>query len=109
VLGVKTSQDLEKLLKTTIPLSEHMGVHSFNLSAESLSLILPLYPNRNHKQTLFGGSLYSASALACYGLFLAGLRAAEISTDNIVISHGDMKYLAPVNDDALVVAKWSST
>lgn len=101
--------DLENLLKTEIPISKEMGVRQFQLTPEGLSMVLPLQENRNHKGTLFGGSLYSAGALACYGLFLMGLRDKAIATNDIVISEGTMKYIAPVNQDARVEAKWNSS
>lgn len=85
-----------------------MGVHDFQVSSNEVSLVLPLKPNINHKSTLFGGSLYSASALACYGLFLTGLRENGIGTNNIVIAEGHIKYTRPVNTDAKVVASWNS-
>jgi thioesterase domain-containing protein len=66
----------------------------------------PLSANINHKGTVFGGSLYSVSALSCYGLFLFGLRQHGIPTDNIVIAHGEMDYIKPVTKDFDVIAGW---
>ena len=102
------AQDLAALLQKEIPLSQHMGVRDFKVASDEVSLLLPLKPNINHKSTLFGGSLYSASALACYGLFLAGLRENGVDTNNIVIAEGNIKYTNPVTADAKVVATWSS-
>jgi thioesterase domain-containing protein len=100
--------ELEKILKTGIPISEVMGIHDLKISGSELSLQIPIEPNLNHKQTMFGGSLYSACALACYGLFLAGLRQHSVPTNDIVISAGSMRYLAPVRQAALVKARWES-
>lgn len=102
------SQDLLLLLKNEIPISKSIGIHSLNISDESLSLALPILPNKNHKGTLFGGSLYSSAALASYGLFLTELNKQGFTTNNIVISDGEMKYKKPVNKDALVEASWPS-
>lgn len=102
------AKDLENLLRTEIPIAQVIGIHDLHLSQDELTMILPLQPNINHKGTLFGGSLYSAGALSCYGLFLAGLRAESLSTNNIVISDGNMRYLAPVDQDAKVTARWKS-
>ena len=99
---------LENLLKTEIPISNEMGIHDLKIVDRKLSLKLPLQPNRNHKMTMFGGSLYSASALACYGLFLSGLRQQSLHTNDIVISEGGMKYMAPVDSDAAIFAQWNS-
>ncbi|MEZ0391891.1 MAG: YiiD C-terminal domain-containing protein [Pseudobdellovibrionaceae bacterium] len=100
--------DLGKLLNDEIPISKTMGIRDFQLSKTQFSFELPLQPNINHKGTLFGGSLYSAGALACYGLFLSGLRDQSIATKNIVIAEGGMKYLAPVDANAKVEATWNS-
>jgi thioesterase domain-containing protein len=103
-----TETDLEKLLKNEIPISNQMGIQDFKIANHRLNLTLPLQPNRNHKMTMFGGSLYSASALACYGLFLSGLRGQSFQTNDIVISEGGMRYLAPVDADARIQAQWNS-
>lgn len=102
------ASELGQLLKNKIPISKEMGIQNFKLSNEQFSFELPLGPNINHKGTLFGGSLYSAAALSCYGLFLAGLNEKSIRTNNIVIAEGGIKYLAPVSQNADVVATWSS-
>jgi len=102
------ANELGQLLTTEIPIAGEIGIRNFKLSSDQFSFELPLDPNRNHKGTLFGGSLYSAGALSCYGLFLVGLRGSSIGTNNIVIAEGQMKYKAPVDQDAKVVASWNS-
>jgi thioesterase domain-containing protein len=103
-----TNSELEKILKTGIPISHEMGIHDLQIKGHELSLKVPIAPNVNHKRTMFGGSLYSSCALACYGLFLSGLRNQSIPTNDIVISEGGMQYLAPVTGDAIVTAQWNS-
>lgn len=102
------ASELGDLLRTEIPIAQTIGIRNFTLSENHFSFELPLQPNINHKGTLFGGSLYSAGALACYGLFLSEIRAKDFGTNNIVISEGSMKYVAPVDQDAVVRASWSS-
>jgi thioesterase domain-containing protein len=103
-----TAAELHKLLKSEIPISNEMGIHDFQIADHRLTLKLPLKPNRNHKMTMFGGSLYAAGALACYGLFLSGLRGQSLQTNDIVISEGGMRYMAPVDADATIQAQWNS-
>lgn len=102
------ADDLGQLLLSEIPISNEMGIGKFKLEKNQFSFELPLQPNINHKGTLFGGSLYSAGALSCYGLFLSGLRQQSVGTNNIVIGEGTMKYLAPVDANARVQAFWNS-
>jgi thioesterase domain-containing protein len=108
MLSQNIKDELETLLHKEIPLSQEMGVEILSLDPMQLELRLPLEPNKNHKNTLFGGSLYSACALACYGLFLTALRAENINTNNIVIGEGEIQYKAPVTKDTLVTASWPS-
>lgn len=102
------AKDLEALLKQEIPIAQAMGIKNFHLTNDRMSFQLPLSPNINHKGTLFGGSLYSACALGCYALFLYELRNANVHTNNIVISEGGIQYMAPVSEDAKVVATWKT-
>lgn len=102
------ASELGKLLTSGIPISEEMGIRDFKLENNKFSFTMPLKNNVNHKGTLFGGSLYSSGALACYGLFLSGLREQGISTNDIVISRGEMTYVNPVTTDAVVFAQWNS-
>lgn len=98
--------EMEKLLHHEIPLSRAMGVIVKDVSATMLRLHLPLQPNHNHKGTLFGGSSYAACALACYGLFLAGLREKGINTNDVVAGEGNIRYFAPIQQDSIVEASW---
>jgi thioesterase domain-containing protein len=102
------AHELGQLLKNEIPLAEAMEILDFELLSNGFRFRLPLKANYNHKGTAFGGSLYSAGALACYGLFLYGLRASQITTNDIVISEGTMKYTKPTDNDAEVIAAWPS-
>ncbi len=102
------AQELENLLKTEIPIAAHLAIHSLHLANDELTLTLPLTPNINHKGTLFGGSLYSGCALACYGLFLSGLQVHSFTTKDIVIAEGNIRYRAPVQEDAKIRAQWNS-
>jgi thioesterase domain-containing protein len=100
--------ELEKLLKTEIPISASMGFRDLQIETDALSLTLPLRPNKNHKGTLFGGSLYAGCALACYGLFLMRLREQGVQSNDLVIANGEIKYIAPVDEDATIRARWPS-
>jgi thioesterase domain-containing protein len=97
----------EQFLKEKIPIAQSMAISIVDIGPLEITMLLLLAPNRNHKGTLFGGSLYSGAALACYGLFLYGLSNNGFSADDIVISEGDISYLKPVKSDALIIANWS--
>jgi thioesterase domain-containing protein len=96
-------------LHSDFPIAKAMGAEVRGVDSIHCSVQVPLAPNINHKGTVFGGSLYSASALSCYGLVLFGLQSRGIKTDNVVIAQGEMKYIKPVTGNFEVIATWEST
>ncbi|MDH5377398.1 MAG: thioesterase domain-containing protein [Gammaproteobacteria bacterium] len=86
---------LTELLHHEIPLTEAMGLKAQTYDGNSLSLFAPLEPNRNHKSTAFGGSLYSVAVLTGWGLLQLKLSEAEIS-GQVVIQKSSAEYLLPV-------------
>jgi thioesterase domain-containing protein len=103
-----TKETLQDLLVKEIAISDSLGIEVTELREGHLQLTLPLVPNFNHKKTMFGGSLYAGCALAAYGLFLFDLRGRDINTNEIVISHGEIKYLLPATADSTIEARWKS-
>jgi thioesterase domain-containing protein len=101
-----TALELQKLFNKEIPITLAMGLTVVTASSSNVILNFKLADNRNHKGTAFGGSQYSACALACYGLFLVGIREKGFPTNNIVISDGEINYKAPVEDNFIATAIW---
>lgn len=97
---------LQNLLLNEIPITKSMGLCINTVSAEKIEILFKLAENRNHKGTAFGGSQYTACVLACYGLFLVGIRDKGYQTNNIVIAEGKIKYKSPVEQDFIVKAEW---
>ena len=98
--------DLQNLFYREIPISEKMGVEVLTITTNSLQLLVSLNLNRNHKGTAFGGSQYSACALACYGLFLSSICEIGHNTNNIVIANGSIKYFHPVSENFIINTSW---
>jgi thioesterase domain-containing protein len=92
---------LQEYLYDHIPLSKALGISVQLATIEQVILQAPLDLNINHKKTAFGGSLYSVATLACWSLVFLNVRCLNIHSE-IVISGGDIKYLAPVKDDFTV-------
>lgn len=88
----------DSLLKK-IPLTDALGLEVLRFDARLTVLKAPHAPNRNHVNTVFGGSLYAVSALACYGLFSAISPESGVTSDDVVIQDGVIKYLRPVTGD----------
>jgi thioesterase domain-containing protein len=90
--------DLENYLRQQIPLIESLGVKVVKCNNQLAELKAPLEPNRNHLGTVFGGSTYSVSVLACYSWLFQILKSRGLSS-HVVIKSGHIKYLKPVNAD----------
>lgn len=98
--------ELQSLFFKEIPITKSMGLTVTTVDAEKIEILFNLAENKNHKGTAFGGSQYTACALACYGLFLVGIREKGFLTNNIVIAEGRIKYKAPVKQNFMVRAVW---
>ena len=101
------TSELQSLFFKEIPITKSMGLTVISVSTEKIEIGFNLAENRNHKGTAFGGSQYTACALACYGLFLVGIRDKGHQTNNIVIADGRIKYKSPVNENFIVKAEWN--
>ena len=90
--------ELQNILHTEIPLTQAMGIFVQRYNSNSLTLSAPLQPNINHKSTAFGGSLYSISVLAGWGLLYGKLMERGIR-GTIVIQKSSIDYKLPVEQD----------
>lgn len=93
---------LDSVFKSDIPLTHALDVRVKQWQNQQLQLEIPLAPNTNHKQTMFGGSVYCALTLAGWGWLYLRLKEADITEGEIVIHAGNVEYPAPVNSDAIV-------
>ena len=92
------AQWLQQTLRHEIPLTGAIGLRVVAWDGESLTLGAPLAPNTNHKQTAFGGSLYSVAVLAGWGMLQLKLR--EQGLDGVVVIHESrVSYRLPVQGD----------
>jgi thioesterase domain-containing protein len=88
---------LQAFLHEYIPLSRALAVEVLEVGPERVQLAAPLAPNRNHRQTAFGGSVASLSILAGWSWLHARL-AGTSPVPDIVIQHQQVEYLAAVED-----------
>ncbi len=92
---------LQNVLHHDIPLTRDLGLEVLSWADGSLRLRLPLAPNVNHKNTLFGGSLYCGAVLAGWGWLHLRLREAGVEGGHIVIQEAQIAYPLPVRADAI--------
>ncbi|WP_319380887.1 thioesterase domain-containing protein [Thiomicrorhabdus sp.] len=91
---------LQNRLNQDIPLTKHMGIEIRSYDGETLSLQAPLDRNINHKQTAFGGSLYSISVLTGWSLIYLILQESGLE-GHIVIQKTQTRFLLPVSTDLM--------
>jgi len=89
---------IEEYIHRNIPISKAMGAHIETIDPTQVVVSAPISNNINHKKTVFGGSLHAIATLACWSLLHANL--LDLSENyEIVITHSDIDYLAPVTSD----------
>jgi len=97
-----TGRELEALLRETIPLSGAMEVAVLEADPGGVLLEAPLEPNRNHRDTAFGGSLQAVAILAGWSLLRVRLNpgtgpGALSVLPRLVIQRCTMEYGRPVH------------
>ncbi len=80
-----------------------LGFRETVATAERVEFEVPLAGNRNDKGTAFGGSLFSAMALAGWRLCEKTAASMGISGD-IVVKHSRIDFVRPAQADVLAVA-----
>lgn len=87
-----TARELQAFLHANIPATAALSLSVVDITPDSLILSAPHAPNRNHKNTVFGGWAMVHS------------RFPE-AAGNIVIQQGETRYLHPANGDLTVITR----
>lgn len=91
-------EELKDYLYENIPISSALGVDIVLANTTEVILKAPIKPNRNHKKTVFGGSLHSLATLASWCLVFVHLQKKQRRSE-LVISNSKIKYIRPVTAD----------
>lgn len=92
------SQKLTEFFEAHLPITDFMGLTVDSYDGQQLTLKAPLAPNINDKQTAFGGSLYNACVMACWGFAYLKTLEAQLDGNQVVVS-GNIKYKRPVTGE----------
>lgn len=93
-------QEFLEMLHHEIPLTQTMGIQVKEFTNDLLCLSAPISLNSNHKDTFFGGSLYTVAVTAGWGMM--HLKMTELGySGHVVIHEGTIKYLQPVSKDVV--------
>ncbi|CAN5439908.1 thioesterase domain-containing protein [soil metagenome] len=99
-----TPAELEKFLYEQIPLATALEIAVVHADDTSAEVKAPLYPNRNHMGTAFGGSLNAVMVLAGYA-WLFQCMESRGHRGHVVLKESTIQYLLPVASDFSAVAK----
>lgn len=100
-----TNDELRDALYRDIPLCRAMQVGVRQADPACVVLTMPLAPNTNHMNTVFGGSANTLAILSAWSLL--HLRLATVGTPcQIVIQHNTMHYLHPMPDAAEAMCRF---
>lgn len=92
------ASELQKKIRTTIPLSEAMQFSIAELSKYSIFVQAPLSPNVNIHGTGFAGSLYSLAVLSGWAMVTHIINSQQLNAD-LVVGRAEIRYNKPVEDD----------
>jgi len=93
-----SADELRAYLYENIPLARAMAVEVLEVSAGGVEILAPLAPNRNHRQTAFGGSVSALAILAGWGWLRARL-AERAPVPQLVIQRQETEFLRPIDGD----------
>jgi thioesterase domain-containing protein len=85
---------LKVALEREIPLTRHLALEVEKADDARVQLCAPLAPNRNHRGTAFGGSLFSLAVLTGWAWTTRYLAIHDIPADAL-IQESSIRYLAP--------------
>ena len=89
---------LRAKLRTSMPITEALGLRVMDRDGTGVVLGAPLAPNLNHKGTAFAGSLNAAATLAGWGTIWLLLREHGVRS-HVVIQDSSVHYFRPVRGD----------
>lgn len=90
-------------MQNHLPMAQQLGLQVMSFDGRELHLAMPLAPNINDKATMFGGSLYCVSVMACWGMIYLRAKMLGIVAPNIVVADASIKYRLPVPGDCVSV------
>ena len=97
--STNAASGFERRILRQIPLTQKMGLKVKKASvSRGIELELPLGPNKNHKQTAFGGTLVAAQAVACWAWVVAWLESENISAE-VVVQRQQGLFICAVDTD----------
>lgn len=94
---------LLRALHDDLPITRHLGIRVASASLDSVALVAPLAPNRNHRGTAFAGSVNALATLAGWSWLWLFIRAERLAAQ-AVIQDSTIRYTRPIGSDFTATA-----
>lgn len=95
---VKDAKELTKYILSNIPVLTSVNLTVTELTENSISLTAPLYENRNHYGSAFGGSIATVGIVAGWAILTYKIKEEKVPT-TLVIKNSHTEYMRPVKDE----------
>lgn len=90
--------EFENFLYTQIPITKAMEIEVVEFTESKVRISAKLAPNKNHKNTAFGGSINSLMTICGWSLVFKNIHIIDPDA-HIVIHRSCIDYLRPVEED----------
>ena len=90
--------ELEKYLFDRVPIAQSLGVKLTEVDLNHVSTLTPIEPNKNHLNTVFGGSSSMVCILTAWSLFQNRVLSNNLD-GQIMIRRQTVNYFKPITSD----------
>lgn len=92
------TSELENYLFDCVPIAQSLGIKVIEADINNLSTLTPIQPNKNHLNTVFGGSSSMVCILTAWSLFQNRIIENQID-GRIMIRKQTVNYFKPITTD----------
>jgi thioesterase domain-containing protein len=91
-------EELTQYILENIPILNSVSLSVSDLTENSIKLTAPLYENRNHYGSAFGGSIATVGIVAGWAILTYKIKEEKVPT-TLVIKNSHTEYKRPVKDE----------
>jgi thioesterase domain-containing protein len=92
------TSELEKYLFDSVPIAQSLGIQVIEVELDRVSTSTPIQPNKNHLNTVFGGSSSMVCILTAWSLFQNRMISNHLD-GQIMIRKQTVNYFKPITSD----------
>jgi thioesterase domain-containing protein len=100
------TSELEKYLFNCVPIAQSLGIKVIESTPTVVSTMTPIQPNKNHLNTVFGGSSSMVCILTAWSLFQNRIIANHLD-GQIMIRKQTVNYFKPITSNFLCHANFN--